>query len=152
MGILRTLDLEHRIRFDTDGRSLLFARRHPGAIRAGSMVAVETAASVSQPNRSIIIGYIVAIRRKGGMGSNFVVRTTIMGVGVEMMFPVYSPLVTKITVLQRSNDFQRSKLHYLKSAKAGSLASEMFKKMDQRVEDAKKKFILSDRTMINLVK
>lgn len=152
MGIRRTLDLEHRIRFDPDGRSMLFARRSAKALTPGSMVAVETAASVSNPTRSIIIGYIVAIRRKGGMGSNFVVRTTVMGTGVEVMFPVYSPLVTKIEVLQRSEEFQRSKLYYLKSAEPRSLASETFKRMDQRVEEFKKRYILADRSKINMVK
>ncbi|KAI9029268.1 translation protein SH3-like domain-containing protein [Hyaloraphidium curvatum] len=152
MGLLRTLDLEHRIRYDPDGRSVLFARKHPARLRAGAFVAVETAASVTQPTRSIVVGYIVAIRRRGGMGSNFVVRTTVLGTGVEIMFPIYSPLVTKIELLQPSEGFRRGKLHYLKDAAPRSLLGDMFKKMDQRVEEMKKKVVLADRSKMQLVK
>lgn len=116
------------------------------------MLAVEVAQSVSEPARSIIIGYLIAVRRTGGMGSTFAIRTTVSGLGIEMVFPIYSPLVTKIEFLQRSNEFKRSKLRYLKNGEKGSLALEMSRKMDARVEEWKKRYILADRTRISLVK
>lgn len=54
------------------------------------------------------------IRRQGsGIRETFSVRKVASGVGVERTFPVHSPIIAKIDVLQRG-DVRRAKLYYLR--------------------------------------
>lgn len=54
------------------------------------------------------------IKKHGsGVGKTITVRKVFQGVGVERVFPVYSPRVEKIAVLRRG-DVRRSKLYYLR--------------------------------------
>ncbi len=57
----------------------------------------------------------VVIRRRGGRGldGTFTVRKESSGVGVEKIFPYYSPSVEKIEVLQRGK-VRRARLYYLR--------------------------------------
>lgn len=72
-------------------------------------------------------GVVIRIRR-GGVNSNFTVRRISHGIGVERIFPYYSPLVDKVDVIRVGN-VRRAKLYYLRDRvgkaariKAGSRA------------------------------
>ena len=57
------------------------------------------------------------ISRKGGRNSEtFTVRKVSYGVGVERIFPVHSPIVTKVDVV-RQGKVRRAKLYYLRGRK-----------------------------------
>ncbi len=56
----------------------------------------------------------VISRRGGGTGATFTVRKISGGIGVERVFPVHSPNVTKVERL-RKGAVRRSKLYYLRS-------------------------------------
>ena len=56
---------------------------------------------------------IIIKKRGSGVGATITVRKVFQGVGVERVFPVYSPRVEKIQVLRRG-DVRRSKLYYLR--------------------------------------
>lgn len=63
----------------------------------------------------------VVIARKGGRNSEtFTVRKISYGVGVERIFPVHSPIVTRVDVM-RQGKVRRAKLYYLR-AKKGRMA------------------------------
>jgi large subunit ribosomal protein L19 len=59
----------------------------------------------------------VVIARKGsGARETFMVRKISFGVGVEKIFPIYSPSITKIEVLKRGA-VRKAKLYYLREKK-----------------------------------
>ena len=52
-------------------------------------------------------------KRGSGVGKTITVRKIFQGVGVERVFPVYSPRIEKITTI-RKGDVKRAKLYYLR--------------------------------------
>jgi len=59
----------------------------------------------------------VVIARKGsGVRETFMVRKISFGVGVEKIFPVYSPSISKIEVIKQGS-VKRAKLYYIRSKK-----------------------------------
>lgn len=56
---------------------------------------------------------IVIARRGGGINETFRVRKISNGVGVERIFPLYSPMIQSIT-LNRPGNVRRAKLYYLR--------------------------------------
>lgn len=58
------------------------------------------------------IGTVIA-RDGGGNNATFTVRRITFGVGVEKVFPVYSPYIDRIEV-ERSARVRRAKLYYLR--------------------------------------
>lgn len=56
---------------------------------------------------------VVIARKNGGIRETFTVRRISFGIGVERVFPVYSPNIAKIEVVRRGK-VRRSKLYYLR--------------------------------------
>ncbi|HEX7097152.1 MAG TPA: 50S ribosomal protein L19 [Acidimicrobiales bacterium] len=52
-------------------------------------------------------------RRGGGVRETFTVRKLSFGVGVERTFPLHSPMIAKIEVVNRG-DVRRAKLYYMR--------------------------------------
>jgi len=52
-------------------------------------------------------------KRGAGAGKTITVRKVFQGVGVERVFPVYSPRVEKIAIVRRG-DVKKAKLYYLR--------------------------------------
>lgn len=58
-------------------------------------------------------GLILARKHGSEPGASFTVRKVASGVGVERIFPLYSPMIGKIELVKRSN-VRRSKLYYVR--------------------------------------
>jgi large subunit ribosomal protein L19 len=56
---------------------------------------------------------IVLSRRGGGINSTFLIRKVSNGIGVERVFPVYSPMIQSI-IVERRGSVRRAKLYYLR--------------------------------------
>jgi len=59
---------------------------------------------------------VVIARRGSSTRETFTVRKISFGVGVERIFPLYSPSIEKIVVMKRG-DVRRAKLYYLRGKK-----------------------------------
>ncbi len=57
---------------------------------------------------------IVIAKKGSGVSKTFTVRKISYGVGVEKIFPLYSPNISKIKVIKRSKKIRRSKLYFLR--------------------------------------
>ncbi len=60
-------------------------------------------------------GLILARKHGSEAGATFTVRTTIAGVGVEKVFPIHSPVIEKVEIIQTPRKVSRSKLYYVRS-------------------------------------
>lgn len=68
---------------------------------------------------------LVIRKKSGGIRSSFTVRKIASGVGVERVFPYYSPVIDRI-VLVSEGEVRRAKLYYLRGlrGRAGRIKSE----------------------------
>ncbi len=69
-------------------------------------------------------GLLIARKHGGEAGGTFTIRKMSSGVGVEKIFPLYSPNIDKIEVL-RSSKVRRSKLYYIRSKSAKEIRRKM---------------------------
>jgi large subunit ribosomal protein L19 len=59
---------------------------------------------------------VVIARRGSGTRETFTVRKVSFGIGVERIFPLFSPAINKIVVLKKG-DVRKAKLYYLRGKK-----------------------------------
>jgi ribosomal protein L19 len=111
-SLMGFLEHEQIGRMGLRARQALLDRRQPDHLAPGCTVQVQTLSSKTSKRRSAFSGVCIAVRRKG-IASNFVVRNQVLDEGVEVTFPLYSPLITSIRVLRRER-VRRAKLYYLK--------------------------------------
>jgi len=88
-------------------------RRDLPPFKVGDTVAVHVRVREGDKERIQVFQGIVIRRKGGGVGETFTVRKISSGVGVERVFPVQSPLVTKIDIKSRGY-VRRAKLYYLR--------------------------------------
>jgi large subunit ribosomal protein L19 len=83
---------------------------------------------------------VVIAKRHGGINATMTVRRIFQGVGVERVFLLHSPLVTKIEVLRRGK-VRRAKLYYLRDrvGKATRIKQRFDRPTDTKKKETKKK-------------
>ncbi len=83
------------------------------AFQPGDTVRVHVKVKEGDKERIQVFQGVVIARRGGGTREMFTVRKVSGGVGVERMFPLYSPTIDKIEVA-RYGRVRRAKLYYLR--------------------------------------
>lgn len=88
------------------------AQREIPDIRPGYIVQLKVEVPENKRRVSIMKGIVIA-RRNAGLNTTFRIRRLVAGVGVESLFPLYSPNIKEIKVLDKKK-VRRAKLYYLR--------------------------------------
>lgn len=94
-------------------------------LRAGDTVRVHVKIEEKGKTRiQMFEGLLIARKHGTEPGATFTVRKVASGVGVERIFPLYSPSIEKIEVVRRSK-VRRSKLYYVRTKVARDIKRKM---------------------------
>ncbi len=88
---------------------------HP-VFRPGDTIRVHVRLKEGDKERIQPFEGVVMSRRGEFLGESFTVRRVSFGVGVERIFPVHSPMISKIDVVSEGR-VRRAKLNYLRARK-----------------------------------
>ena len=69
-------------------------------------------------------GLVIAVKHGKQAGGTFTVRRVSSGVGVEKIFPIYSPMIDSIETLKRSK-VRRAKLYHIRDKAAKEIRRQM---------------------------
>jgi large subunit ribosomal protein L19 len=69
-------------------------------------------------------GLVIAVKHGKEVGATFTVRRVASGVGVEKIFPLYSPMIDSIETLKRSK-VRRAKLYHIREKAAKEIRRQM---------------------------
>ena len=86
------------------------------AFRPGDSVKVHVKIREGEKDRIQIFQGVVIARKNAAMRSSFTVRKVSYSVGVEKIFPLHSPSIDRIELVQRGK-VRRSRLFYLRDLK-----------------------------------
>lgn len=79
-------------------------------------------------------GLVLAVKHGTEAGATFTVRKSIDGVGVERIFPLYSPIIGKIEIVRRAK-VRRSKLYHIRRKAAKEVRRQMRSEMRKRGDE-----------------
>ena len=108
-----------------------FLRSDLPVFRPGDTVKVHVRVVEGNRERVQVFQGVVIRRQGGGVRETFTVRKISFGVGVERTFPVHSPSIAKLEIVQRGH-VRRAKLYYLRE-----LRGKKARIRERRVDEAK---------------
>lgn len=73
--------------------------------------------TVKNVRKQAFEGLVLSVKHGTEAGAMFTVRTTLSGVGVEKIFPLYSPTIDAIEIVRRSK-VRRAKLYFIRDKAA----------------------------------
>lgn len=112
-----------------------FAKKNPTVLRPGYRVRVSQKIKEGEKERIQIFEGIVMGGNSGhGSSKTFTVRKEVEGVGVEKIFPLSSPNVTKIEIV-KTFGVRRARINYLRDKKG--IATRLSAKLGLAERDAK---------------
>ncbi len=97
--------------------------------RIGDTVKVHFSIVEGKTERIQVFEGLVIAKRNSGVRRTFMVRKVSYGVGVERVFPLHSPKITRIEVVRRGR-VRRAKLYYIRNrvGKAAKVAELVHKR------------------------
>ncbi len=108
-----------------------FLRTDLPDLRPGDTVKVHVRVVEGNRERVQVFQGVVIRRSGGGIRETFTVRKISFGVGVERTFPLHSPSISKLELVQRGR-VRRAKLYYLRD-----LRGKKARIKERRIDDAK---------------
>ena len=84
-------------------------------IKSGANVKVYEIIKEKEKSRvSVFTGLVIARKHGSEPGASFTVRATVAGVGVEKVFPIHSPQIEKVEIVNSPRKVSRAKLYYIR--------------------------------------
>lgn len=97
--------------------------------RAGDTVKVHQKIKEGDKTRVQVFEGLVLARKHGAeVGGTFTVRKVASGVGVERIFPLYSPIIDKIEIVKRSK-VRRAKLYHVREKATKEISRQLRKEL-----------------------
>jgi large subunit ribosomal protein L19 len=94
-------------------------------LRSGDTVRVwQKIAEKGKTRLQAFEGLVIAVKHGKEAGGTFTVRRVASGVGVEKIFPIYSPMIDSIETLKRSK-VRRAKLYHIRDKAAKEIRRQM---------------------------
>ena len=94
-------------------------------IRAGDTVKVwQRIQEKGKIRLQVFEGLVLAVKHGKEPGATFTIRRVSSGVGIEKIFPLYSPMIDKIEVVKRSK-VRRAKLYHIRRKAAKEISRQM---------------------------
>lgn len=116
-------------------------------LRAGDTVRVHQKIEEKGKTRIQVFEGLVLARKHGReAGATFTVRRVSLGVGVEKIFPLYSPNIDKIEIVKRSK-VRRAKLYHIREKAAKDIKRQMrnLQAIPDVVEEPKKEGVPAEK-------
>lgn len=79
-------------------------------------------------------GLVLARKHGREAGGTFTVRKVVGGVGVERVFPLYSPMIDEIEMIRRSK-VRRAKLYFIREKATKEIRRQMRRTMEAKYEE-----------------
>ena len=70
-------------------------------------------------------GMVLARKHGSEAGATFTVRSVVAGVGVEKVYPVHSPAITKVAILSSPKKVHRSKLYFVRGESSARIRQKL---------------------------
>jgi large subunit ribosomal protein L19 len=84
-------------------------------IKSGALITVvERIKEGDKERQSQFKGVVLARKHGSQKGATFTVRAIVDGVGVEKVYPIYSPSIVSVRVISTPKKIKRSKLYFLR--------------------------------------
>jgi large subunit ribosomal protein L19 len=94
-------------------------------IRAGDTVRVwQKIQEKGKTRLQAFEGLVIAVKHGREAGATFTVRKVSLGVGVEKIFPLYSPMIDSVETVKRSK-VRRAKLYHIREKAAKEIRRQM---------------------------
>ena len=94
-------------------------------IRSGDTVRVSQKITEKGKTRlQAFEGLVLAVKHGKEAGGSFTVRKVASGVGVEKIFPIYSPMIDKVEIVKRAR-VRRAKLYHVREKAAKEVRRQM---------------------------
>ena len=90
-----------------------YKKAEPPVVAIGDTVRVHLKVKEGNRERIQVFEGTVIAKKHGGINETFTVRRISYGVGVEKVFPLYSPVIEKVETV-RKGKVRRAKLYYLR--------------------------------------
>src|SRR3954467_8081018 len=90
-----------------------YLKKDAPQFQVGDSVDVHTRIVEGEKERIQVFSGIVIMKKGRGINETFTVRRIVNNEGVERIFPLHSPFISKVTV-KRSGETRRAKLFYLR--------------------------------------
>ena len=71
-------------------------------------------------------GLVIARKHGSETGATFIVRTIIAGVGVERVYPIHSPSITKVDVISSPKKVHSAKLYWVRKASGAKIRQRLW--------------------------